>query len=52
MQGRICFVFYSHLKNVKEVYVTTTLDRHAQAVRGQVGQRAGVPQAARAEAGH
>lgn len=35
----MCFVFYSHLKNVKEVYVTTTLDRQAQAVRGQVGQR-------------
>ncbi|KAL2805543.1 p53-induced death domain-containing protein 1 isoform 1 [Daubentonia madagascariensis] len=36
VEGRICFVFYSHLKNVKEVYVTTTLDREAQAVRGQV----------------
>lgn len=36
MEGRICFVFYSHLKNVKEVYVTTALDREAQAVRGQV----------------
>ncbi|PNI26817.1 PIDD1 isoform 9 [Pan troglodytes] len=35
VEGRICFVFYSHLKNVKEVYVTTTLDREAQAVRGQ-----------------
>lgn len=40
VEGRVCFVFYSHLKNVKEVYVTTTLDRQAQAVRGQVGQRA------------
>lgn len=37
VDGRICFVFYSHLKNVKEVYITTTLDREAQAVRGQVG---------------
>lgn len=37
VEGRVCFVFYSHLKNVKEVYVTTTLDRRAQAVRGQVG---------------
>ncbi|XP_012888854.1 PREDICTED: p53-induced death domain-containing protein 1 isoform X3 [Dipodomys ordii] len=36
VDGRICFVFYSHLKNVKEVYVSTTLDREAQAVRGQV----------------
>ncbi|XP_052051348.1 p53-induced death domain-containing protein 1 isoform X2 [Apodemus sylvaticus] len=36
VDGRICFVFYSHLKNVKEVYITTTLDREAQAVRGQV----------------
>lgn len=37
VDGRICFVFYSHLKNVKEVYITTTLDREAQDVRGQVG---------------
>lgn len=36
VDGRICFVFYSHLKNVKEVYITTALDRGAQAVRGQV----------------
>ncbi|XP_012905765.1 p53-induced death domain-containing protein 1 isoform X2 [Mustela putorius furo] len=36
VEGRICFVFYSHLKNLKEVYVTTALDRRAQAVRGQV----------------
>ncbi|XP_058160879.1 p53-induced death domain-containing protein 1 isoform X2 [Dasypus novemcinctus] len=36
VDGRVCFVFYSHLKNVKEVYVTTALDREAQAVRGQV----------------
>ncbi|XP_049993694.1 p53-induced death domain-containing protein 1 isoform X5 [Alexandromys fortis] len=35
VDGRICFVFYSHLKNVKEVYITTALDREAQAVRGQ-----------------
>lgn len=44
MEGRICFVFYSHLKNVKEVYVTTALDREAQAVRGQVSfYRGSVP---------
>ncbi|XP_033717360.1 p53-induced death domain-containing protein 1 isoform X2 [Tursiops truncatus] len=36
VEGRVCFVFYSHLKNLKEVFVTTTLDRRAQAVRGQV----------------
>uniref|UniRef100_A0A8C9UJS7 P53-induced death domain protein 1 n=1 Tax=Spermophilus dauricus TaxID=99837 RepID=A0A8C9UJS7_SPEDA len=39
VEGRVCFVFYSHLKNVKEVYITTALDREAQAVRGQVGQQ-------------
>ncbi|XP_024429923.2 p53-induced death domain-containing protein 1 [Desmodus rotundus] len=45
VQGRMCFVFYSHLKNVKEVYVTTTLDRQAQAVRGQVSfYRGAVPE--------
>ncbi|XP_062051604.1 p53-induced death domain-containing protein 1 isoform X3 [Lepus europaeus] len=44
VEGRICFVFYSHLKNVKEVYVTTALDREAQAVRGQVSfYRGSVP---------
>nr|XP_031304130.1 p53-induced death domain-containing protein 1 isoform X5 [Camelus dromedarius] len=36
VEGRLRFVFYSHLRNVKEVYVTTALDRKAQAVRGQV----------------
>lgn len=36
VDGRVCFVFYSHLKNMKEVYVNTVLDRRAQAVRGQV----------------
>ncbi|XP_004441098.1 PREDICTED: p53-induced death domain-containing protein 1 [Ceratotherium simum simum] len=45
VEGRVCFVFYSHLKNVKEVYVTTTLDRQAQAVRGQVSfYRGAVPE--------
>ncbi|XP_029812792.1 p53-induced death domain-containing protein 1 isoform X2 [Suricata suricatta] len=45
VQGRVCFVFYSHLKNLKEVYVTTTLDRRAQAVRGQVSfYRGAVPE--------
>lgn len=45
VQGRVCFVFYSRLKNVKELYVTTTLDRQAQAVRGQVSfYRGAVPE--------
>eukprot|EP00071_Canis_lupus_P024587 XP_013976813.1 p53-induced death domain-containing protein 1 isoform X2 [Canis lupus familiaris] len=45
VEGRVCFVFYSHLKNVKEVYVTTTLDRQVQAVRGQVSfYRGAVPE--------
>ncbi|EHB17826.1 Leucine-rich repeat and death domain-containing protein [Heterocephalus glaber] len=44
VEGRICFVFYSHLKNMKEVYVTTSLDRETQAVRGQVSfYRGSVP---------
>ncbi|XP_058435294.1 p53-induced death domain-containing protein 1 isoform X4 [Marmota monax] len=44
VEGRVCFVFYSHLKNVKEVYITTALDREAQAVRGQVSfYRGSVP---------
>ncbi|XP_033619926.1 p53-induced death domain-containing protein 1 [Fukomys damarensis] len=44
VEGRICFVFYSHLKNMKEVYITTALDRETQAVRGQVSfYRGSVP---------
>nr|XP_040139841.1 p53-induced death domain-containing protein 1 isoform X6 [Ictidomys tridecemlineatus] len=44
VEGRVCFVFYSHLKNLKEVYITTALDREAQAVRGQVSfYRGSVP---------
>lgn len=43
VEGRLCFVFYSHLKNLKEVYVTTALDRRARAVRGQVGHAVGAP---------
>lgn len=42
--GRVSFVFYAHLRNVKEVYVTTSLDRREQAVRGQVSfYRGAVP---------
>ncbi|XP_057409050.1 p53-induced death domain-containing protein 1 isoform X3 [Balaenoptera acutorostrata] len=52
VEGRVCFVFYSHLKNLKEVYVTTTLDRRAQAVRGQVSfYRGEVPEEVPEEAG-
>ncbi|CAK6449830.1 unnamed protein product [Pipistrellus nathusii] len=51
VQGRVCFVFYSHLKNLKEVYVTTALDRQAQAVKGQVSfYRGAVPEDVPAEA--
>ncbi|XP_041130959.1 p53-induced death domain-containing protein 1 [Polyodon spathula] len=34
--GRISFVFYSHMKNRKEVYVSSSSDRSVQPVRGQV----------------
>uniref|UniRef100_A0A4W3HP20 P53-induced death domain protein 1 n=1 Tax=Callorhinchus milii TaxID=7868 RepID=A0A4W3HP20_CALMI len=34
--GRIEFTFYSHLKNIKEIYVTTLTDRTTEAVKGQV----------------
>uniref|UniRef100_A0A8C3IJH5 P53-induced death domain protein 1 n=1 Tax=Chrysemys picta bellii TaxID=8478 RepID=A0A8C3IJH5_CHRPI len=36
VDGRISFIFYSHLKNMKEIYVTAEVDRKGQAVRGQV----------------
>uniref|UniRef100_UPI00398F8514 p53-induced death domain-containing protein 1 isoform X1 n=1 Tax=Pristiophorus japonicus TaxID=55135 RepID=UPI00398F8514 len=36
VDGRIGFIFYSHLKNSKEVYVSTIADRKTQAVKGQV----------------
>ncbi|XP_044540849.1 p53-induced death domain-containing protein 1 [Gracilinanus agilis] len=49
--GRIAFVFYSHLKNVKEIYVTSTVDRKVQAVKGQVSfYRGAVPDAVPEEA--
>ncbi|XDA87970.1 hypothetical protein R6Z07F_017643 [Ovis aries] len=51
VEGRLCFVFYSHLKNLKEVYVTTALDRRARAVRGQVSfYRGEVPEGVPEEA--
>ncbi|XP_029438279.1 p53-induced death domain-containing protein 1 isoform X2 [Rhinatrema bivittatum] len=34
--GRISFIFYSHMKNQKEVYVTSDVNRKEQAVKGQV----------------
>ncbi|XP_059831507.1 p53-induced death domain-containing protein 1 isoform X2 [Hypanus sabinus] len=34
--GRISFTFYSHLKNIKEVYISTLADRKTQDVKGQV----------------
>lgn len=36
IDGRISFTFYSHLKNSKEVYISTLDDRKTQAVKGQV----------------
>uniref|UniRef100_A0A8C8SM90 P53-induced death domain protein 1 n=1 Tax=Pelusios castaneus TaxID=367368 RepID=A0A8C8SM90_9SAUR len=36
VKGRISFIFYSHLKNIKEIYVTSEVDRKGQAVKGQV----------------
>ncbi|XP_006045864.1 p53-induced death domain-containing protein 1 isoform X2 [Bubalus bubalis] len=51
VEGRLCFVFYSHLKNLKEVYVTTALDRRTRAVRGQVSfYRGEVPEVVPEEA--
>ncbi|XP_051476482.1 p53-induced death domain-containing protein 1 [Apus apus] len=36
IDGRLSFIFYSHLKNMKEIYVTSPVDRKDQAVKGQV----------------
>ncbi|XP_069596161.1 p53-induced death domain-containing protein 1 [Ranitomeya imitator] len=36
VDGRICFVFYSRMKNMKEVYVTSSADRIEKDVKGQV----------------
>ncbi|XP_027760416.1 p53-induced death domain-containing protein 1 isoform X4 [Empidonax traillii] len=45
VDGRLSFIFYSHLKNMKEVYVTSPVDRKGQAVKGQVSfYRGAVPQ--------
>lgn len=39
VDGRLSFTFYSHLKNMKEIYVTSPVDRKDQAVKGQVSNR-------------
>ncbi|XP_056382907.1 p53-induced death domain-containing protein 1 isoform X2 [Hyla sarda] len=36
VDGRICFVFYSRMKNMKEVYVTSSVERMEKDVKGQV----------------
>ncbi|KAF2977188.1 hypothetical protein EK904_007974, partial [Melospiza melodia maxima] len=44
VDGRLSFIFYSHLKNMKEIYVTSPVDRKDQAVKGQVSfYRGAVP---------
>ncbi|KAM3919668.1 p53-induced death domain-containing protein 1 [Leptodactylus fuscus] len=45
VDGRICFVFYSRMKNMKEVYVTSSADRMEKDVKGQVSfYRGSVPE--------
>ncbi|XP_062973167.1 p53-induced death domain-containing protein 1 [Elgaria multicarinata webbii] len=45
IDGRISFNFFSHLKNVKEVYITSEVDRKSNAVKGQVSfYRGAVPE--------
>jgi len=39
VDGRLSFIFYSHLKNMKEIYVTSPVDRKGQAVKGQVSNQ-------------
>ncbi|NWW74286.1 PIDD1 protein, partial [Climacteris rufus] len=44
VDGRLSFIFYSRLKNMKEIYVTSPVDRKGQAVKGQVSfYRGAVP---------
>ncbi|NXC47081.1 PIDD1 protein, partial [Penelope pileata] len=44
VDGCLSFIFYSHLKNMKEIYVTSPVDRKGQAVKGQVSfYRGAVP---------
>ncbi|XP_061466025.1 p53-induced death domain-containing protein 1 isoform X4 [Rhineura floridana] len=43
--GRISFNFFSHLKNVKEVFITSEVDRKSKSVKGQVSfYRGAVPE--------
>ncbi|NXX83377.1 PIDD1 protein, partial [Urocolius indicus] len=45
VDGRLSFIFYSHLKNMKEIYVTSPVDRKGQAVKGQVSfYRGAIPE--------
>ncbi|KFO71914.1 p53-induced protein with a death domain, partial [Cuculus canorus] len=45
VDGRLSFIFYSRLKNMKEIYVTSPVDRKGQAVKGQVSfYRGAVPE--------
>ncbi|XP_060118869.1 p53-induced death domain-containing protein 1 [Heteronotia binoei] len=45
IDGRISFSFYSHLKNLKEVYITSEVDRKSKAVKGQVSfYRGAIPE--------
>ncbi|KAM6308835.1 p53-induced death domain-containing protein 1 [Aegotheles albertisi] len=45
VDGCLSFIFYSHLKNMKEIYVTSPVDRKGQAVKGQVSfYRGAVPE--------
>ncbi|XP_068540604.1 p53-induced death domain-containing protein 1 [Anas acuta] len=51
VDGRLSFIFYSHLKNMKEIYVTSPVDRKDQAVKGQVSfYRGAVPESIPEEA--
>ncbi|XP_053576187.1 p53-induced death domain-containing protein 1 [Bombina bombina] len=36
VEGRLSFIFYSRMKNIKEVYVTSSADRKERDVKGQV----------------
>ncbi|KAM9301756.1 p53-induced death domain-containing protein 1 [Gastrophryne carolinensis] len=51
VDGKIFFVFYSRMKNIKEVYVTSAINRKDKDVKGQVSfYRGSVPEAIPEEA--
>ncbi|CAI9610899.1 unnamed protein product, partial [Staurois parvus] len=51
VDGKISFVFYAKMKNIKEVYVTSFTDRKQEDVKGQVSfYRGSVPEAVPEEA--